>query len=87
MSRTIDKGIDGRLRLKRELNREFNTKAVNGMALNHSPIQREMIYSGHQHALNWDRQFQGGRQDSNAACRAPKSELVLQNDMMVGSAE
>jgi hypothetical protein len=39
MSRTIDEGIDGRLRLKRELNLGFNTKGVNGMALNHSPIR------------------------------------------------
>lgn len=31
--------------------------------------------------------FQGGRQDSNAGCRAPKSELVLQNDMAVGGAK
>ncbi len=45
MSRTIDKGIDGRLRLKRDPNWALQTKGMDGIALDHSPIQRDLIYS------------------------------------------
>jgi hypothetical protein len=51
------------------------------MALDDSPVQRDLFRALARAGLGRSK-FQGGRQDSNAECRAPKPKLALQNDMV-----